>query len=109
MADRLLRRGIVNARIYVVVVSRRSSRRSRSCPAFVEHEPRRHACRCFLVGGVFLTLPVAPADAMLTDVVVAPLRGRAAALRSIVRSLGGLTPLVIGALNGVYRPADRAR
>jgi hypothetical protein len=56
----------------------------------------------FLIGGVFLTLPVAPADALLTDVVVAPLRGRAAALRSIVRSLAGITPLVIGALKGVY-------
>ena len=53
----------------------------------------------FLIGGVFLTLPVAPSDAMLTDVVVAPLRGRAAALRSMVRSIAGITPVVIGWLN----------
>ena len=36
----------------------------------------------FLVGGLFLTLPLAPADAMLSDVVVAPLRGRASSMRS---------------------------
>jgi hypothetical protein len=57
---------------------------------------------CFLIGGVFLTLPLAPADAMLSDVVVAPLRGRAAALRSVVRSIAGIMPLVIGGLKGAF-------
>src|SRR5258706_14159171 len=56
----------------------------------------------FLVGGVFLRLPVAPADAMLTDVVVAPLRGRAAGLRSIVRSASSLMILIIGVLKGTF-------
>ncbi|MGI8663672.1 MAG: MFS transporter [Acidimicrobiales bacterium] len=100
VADRLLRRGIVNARIYVVVFS--------SLIATALFEPAFASTSLpvtvplFLVGGVFLTLPLAPADAMLTDVVVAPLRGRAAALRSIVRSLTGLMPLAIGGLKSAY-------
>jgi sugar phosphate permease len=100
VADRLLRRGLVNARIYVVVVS---------CilatiifvPAFAANS-LAVTLPLFLVGGVFLTLPVAPADAMLTDVVVAPLRGRAAGLRSVVRSASSLMILVVGILKGVY-------
>ena len=39
---------------------------------------------------------------MLTDVVVAPLRGRAAALRSVVRSASSLMILVIGTLKGIF-------
>lgn len=100
VADRLLRRGMVNARIYVVVVS---------CilatiifvPAFAA-DSLAVTLPLFLVGGLFLTLPVAPADAMLTDVVVAPLRGRAAGLRSVVRSASSLMILVVGILKGLF-------
>ena len=99
VADRLLRKGIVNARIYVVVVS--------SIVATVIFVPAFASTSLavtlplFLVGGLFLTLPIAPADALLTDVVVAPLRGRAAAVRSIVRSAAGVMPLVIGGLKAI--------
>lgn len=98
VADRLLRKGIVNARIYVVVVS--------SVIATVVFVPAFASSSLsvtlplFLVGGIFLTLPIAPADALLTDVVVAPLRGRAAALRGIVRSASSLMILIIGAIKG---------
>jgi len=90
----------VNARIYVAVVS--------SIVATIVFVPAFASSSLavtlplFLIGGFFLTLPVAPADALLTDVVVAPLRGRAAALRSIVRSIGGIAPLVIGGLKGAF-------
>lgn len=100
VADRLLRRGIVNARIYVVVVSSMIATTA-FIPGFAS-KSLAVTLPFFLVGGVFLTLPVAPADALLTDVVVAPLRGRAAALRSMVRSVAGVMPLVIGALKGVF-------
>jgi MFS family permease len=100
VADRLLRRGVVNARIYVVFVSTIIATAA-FIPAFVSTD-LSVTLPLFLVGGVFLTLPVAPADAMLTDVVVSPLRGRAAALRSMVRSLAGIAPLVIGALKGLF-------
>ena len=98
ISDRLLRRGNVNARIYVCVFS------SVACtiafvPAFATSN-LAITLPLFLIGGFFLTVPLAPADALLTDVVVAPLRGRAAALRSIVRSIGACAPLVIGALKG---------
>ena len=100
VADRFLRRGIVNARIYVVFVSTIIATAA-FIPAFASTN-LAVTLPFFLVGGVFLTLPVAPADALLTDVVVAPLRGRAAALRSMVRSIAGIAPLVIGALKGVF-------
>jgi MFS family permease len=100
VADRFLRRGIVNARIYVVFVSTIIATAA-FIPAFASTN-LAVTLPLFLIGGVFLTLPVAPADALLTDVVVAPLRGRAAALRSIVRSIAGIAPLVIGALKGVF-------
>ena len=99
VADRLLRRGIVNARIYVVVVSSLIATAA-FIPAFLGHSLVITA-PLFVFGGFFLTLPVAPADALLTDVVVAQLRGRAAALRSVVRSAAGLAPLAIGALKGL--------
>jgi len=100
VADRLLRRGIVNARIYVVVVSSMIATAA-FIPGFASSS-LVVTLPFFLIGGIFLTLPVAPADALLTDVVVAPLRGRAAALRSVVRSVAGIAPLVIGALKGPF-------
>lgn len=96
VADRLLRRGIVNARVYVSGISPLVAT-ALFVPAFVSRNLAVTAV-LFIIGGVFLTLPVAPADALLTDVVVAPLRGRAAALRSVVRSGAGLAPLIIGGL-----------
>jgi sugar phosphate permease len=99
VADRLLRRGIVNARIYVVVVSSIIATII-FVPAFASTS-LAVTLPLFLLGGIFLTLPIAPADAMLTDVVVAPLRGRAAALRGIVRSASSLMILVIAALKGI--------
>ncbi|MEY2434330.1 MAG: hypothetical protein QOC92_4055 [Acidimicrobiaceae bacterium] len=99
VADRLLRRGIVNARIYVVVVSSIIATII-FVPAFASTS-LAVTLPLFLLGGIFLTLPIAPADAMLTDVVVAPLRGRAAALRSVVRSASSLMILVIAALKGI--------
>jgi MFS family permease len=100
VADRILRRGVVNARIYVVVVSSILATVA-FVPAFLSND-LKVTLPLFFVGGIFLTLPVAPSDALLTDVVVAPLRGRAAGIRSLVRSAAGLMPLVIGALKGVY-------
>jgi MFS family permease len=100
VADRLLRKGVVNARIYVVVASSIIATII-FVPAFASTS-LSVTLPLFLVGGLFLTLPIAPADALLTDVVVAPLRGRAAALRSIVRSAAGVMPLIIGGLKAIF-------
>jgi MFS family permease len=97
VADRILRRGIVNARVYVVAFSSMAAT-AVFLPAFISTS-LAVTLPLFVIGGLFLTLPLAPADAMLSDVVVAPLRGRASAMRSVVRSLSGLAPLIIGWLS----------
>jgi light-regulated signal transduction histidine kinase (bacteriophytochrome) len=51
------------------------------------------------IGGAFLTPPVAPAEALVSDVVVAELRGRAATVRSVVRALSSAGPVFIGLLS----------
>lgn len=96
-ADRLLHRGVLNARVYVVAVS--------SILATVALVPAILVPNLVLSGisfffaGLFLTIPVAPAEALVSDVVVAELRGRAASARSIVRSIASVSPWVIGVLS----------
>ena len=55
----------------------------------------------FFLGGFMLALPSAPGEALVSDVVVAELRGRAATLRSVVRSLAAFSPVIIGAIADV--------
>jgi hypothetical protein len=51
-----------------------------------------------LLGSTSLTIPVAPSEALTSDVVPSPMRGRASAIRSIVRALAALSPLLVGQL-----------
>jgi MFS family permease len=97
VADRLLRRGIVNARVLVVAVASVAAAIV-LVPAVLVESPVTSGV-LFLFGGLFLTLPVAPAEALVSDVVVAELRGRAASVRSVVRSASALSPLVIGMIS----------
>ena len=96
LADRYLARGIVCARVYVVAIG--------SILATVVLMPALASTNLavtaplLFVGGAFLTLPVAPAEALVSDVVVAELRGRAATVRSIVRTLSYVGAPVIGLL-----------
>ncbi|MDX6285100.1 MAG: hypothetical protein QOG53_585 [Frankiales bacterium] len=53
----------------------------------------------FFLGGFCVTAPVAPAETLMTDVVVCDLRGRAAMLRSIVRTASTVGPLIVGGLS----------
>src|SRR5438270_8954050 len=98
LSDRYLRRGIVNARVYVVAASSIVATIV-LIPAFVS-TTLSVTIPLFFLGGVFLTLPVAPAEALTSDVVVAQLRGRANAVRSAVRAISNSGPLVVGALSG---------
>jgi MFS family permease len=97
VSDALLRRGIVNARVYVVAAG--------SVAASVLLVPALLSANLattlvlFLLGGTALTLPLAPGEALVSDVVVAQLRGRAATMRSVVRSIGALSPLLVGVLS----------
>lgn len=96
LADRLLARGVVNARVYVVAYGSIAGTLvlapALASTALIVTVP------LLLVGGALLTLPVAPAEALVSDVVVAELRGRAATVRSVVRALSAVGPLVVGVL-----------
>lgn len=100
VSDRFLRRGVVNARIFVVSASSILASVTLA-PAFLIPN-LAVATPLFVLGGLFLTTPVAPGEAMMNDVVVAPLRGRAGSVRAVCRSLGALSPLVIGALSSAF-------
>ena len=97
LADRLLRRGILNARVFVVAFGSMAAT-AVMLPAFLSTSLVVTAPLLF-VGGALLTLPVAPAEALVSDVVVAELRGRAATIRSVVRSASNVGPLLIGGLS----------
>jgi MFS family permease len=96
LADRYLRRGVINARVYVVGFGSIVAT-VLIMPAFASTSLAVTA-PLLLLGGIFLTLPVAPAEALVSDVVVAQLRGRAASVRSVVRTLSNIGPLVIGGI-----------
>lgn len=97
VSDRYLRRGVLNARILVVSVSSVAAALTLA-PAFLLSNLAA-ATPLFVIGGLCLTMPVAPGEAMMNDVVVAPLRGRAGSVRSVCRSLGAVSPYVIGVLS----------
>ena len=98
ISDRYLKRGFVNARVYVVAFSSIAAT-AVMLPAFISTN-LRVTVPLFFLGGMFLTLPVAPAEALTSDVVVARLRGRAAAVRSIVRTVSFAGAPIVGLLSG---------
>jgi MFS family permease len=98
ISDRYLRRGVVNARVYVVAVSSIAAT-AILLPAFIS-TTLSITVPLFFLGGIFLTLPVAPAEALTSDVVVAQLRGRASAVRSMVRAVSNAGPPIVGLLAG---------
>jgi MFS family permease len=97
ISDRYLARGVINARVYVVAIGSILATVV-LVPAFVTTHLWLTA-PLLMVGGALVTLPVGPAEALVTDVIVAELRGRAAAVRAIVRSLSSAGPLVVGAVS----------
>jgi predicted MFS family arabinose efflux permease len=97
LADRLLRRGDANARVHVAAVSSVLASVF-LLPAFLTSS--LVACAALLfVGSTCLTIPVAPSEALVSDVVPGELRGRAAAIRSAVRAASALAPLIVGVLS----------
>lgn len=96
VADWLFKRGVVNARVYVTAVSSVLAT-AFFLPAFFTHNIALGAPLLFL-GSACMTAPVAPSEALTSDVVPGELRGRASAIRSIVRALSALAPLIVGFL-----------
>ena len=99
VADRLFARGMVAARVYVVALGSIGATVV-LVPAFISTNLLITA-PLFFVGGFLLALPSAPGEALVSDVVVAELRGRAATVRSVVRSLAAFSPVIIGAIADV--------
>jgi MFS family permease len=99
LADRLLRRGLLNARVYVTTVASVLASVF-LLPAFLTSSLALAATLLFF-GSLCLTIPVAPSEALVSDVVPGDLRGRASAIRSVVRALSALSPLLVGFLSGV--------
>ena len=97
LADRLLQRGVTNARVYVTAIASVLASVF-MFPAYFMHSLPLAAVLLGL-GSFCMTLPVAPSEALVSDVVPHALRGRAAAIRSIVRALSALAPLVVGVLS----------
>jgi MFS family permease len=97
LADRLLRRGHVNARVYVVAAGSIAASLVLA-PAFASTSLWLSAPLIF-IGGIMLTLPIAPAEALLTDVVPQQLRGRGAMVRQIVRTASYAGPYLIGVVS----------
>lgn len=97
LADRLLQRGVVNARVYVTAVASVLAS-ALLLPGFLAPSLGLATLLLFL-GSTCLTIPVAPSEALVSDVVPSELRGRAAAVRAVVRALAALAPLVVGALS----------
>ncbi|HUA29865.1 MAG TPA: MFS transporter [Streptosporangiaceae bacterium] len=102
LADRLLRRGYVNARVYVAAFGAIGATLV-LVPAFASTKLAVSAPLLF-VGGVLLTLPIAPAEALCTDVVLPELRGRGAMIRQIVRTGSWAGPYLIGLISDLIAP-----
>ena len=98
LADRYLKRGYINSRVYVVAISSIVAT-AVLLPAFLT-KTLAVAVPFFFLGGIFLTLPIAPAEALVSDVVVAQLRGRAATVRSVVRTVSNAGSPIVGLLAG---------
>ncbi|HEX4062683.1 MAG TPA: MFS transporter [Streptosporangiaceae bacterium] len=97
LSDRLLRRGHVNARVYVVAYGAIAATLVLA-PAFAIGNLWLGAPLIF-IGGIMLTLPIAPAEALCTDVVPPELRGRGAMVRQVVRTGSYAGPYLIGVIS----------
>jgi MFS family permease len=102
LADWLLRRGHVNARVYVAAFGAMGATLV-LVPAFASTNLAVSAPLLF-VGGVLLTVPIAPAEALCTDVVLPELRGRGAMVRQIVRTGSWAGPYLIGLISDIIAP-----
>jgi len=97
LSDLLLRHGHVNARVYVVAYGSIGATLVLA-PAFATTNLWLGAPLIFL-GGIMLTVPIAPAEALLTDVVPPDLRGRGAMVRQVVRTASYAGPYLIGVVS----------
>jgi MFS family permease len=53
----------------------------------------------FMVAGFLLSLPTAPNDAIMTDVIAPELRGRSAAAKGALQAFANFGPLIVGGIS----------
>jgi MFS family permease len=102
LADRRLRRGHVNARVHVAAFGAIGATLV-LVPAFASTSLLVSGPLLF-VGGIALTIPIAPAEALCADVVIPELRGRGAMVRSVVRTASWAGPYLIGLISDLIAP-----
>ncbi len=102
LADRRMRRGHVNARVHVAAFGAIGASLVLA-PAFASTNLLVSAPLLFL-GGMLLTVPIAPGEALCTDVVLPELRGRGAMVRQVVRTVSYAGPYLIGVMSDLIAP-----
>lgn len=100
VADRWLKAGNLNARVHVTALTSVLAT-VLLVPAILTTNLLLSAV-LFFFGSMCLTAPVAPSEALVSDVVPGELRGRAASVRSVVRALAALAPLLVGAISDAF-------
>jgi MFS family permease len=96
VSDRLLRRGVQNARAYVAATSAVLAV-AMLTPAWAIRDLHVTA-PMFVFGGLFLTAAVPPTEALLSDVVMAGMRGRANTIRTGARVFSNTGPFIVAAI-----------
>jgi sugar phosphate permease len=108
LSDALLRRGRINGRVWVAILGHLLAPVP-LLPAFLTHS-RWVALPLFSMGAFFLAGTQPALDAIRVDVIVPGLRGRAEAIRQVLRTaVEGGAPLVVGLLAGVLAGAAGLR
>jgi MFS family permease len=99
LADRLLRRGIVNARVWVLAIALVIGP-IMFVPALLISS-LWVAIPFFILTGFFLSLPTACNDAIMTDVIIPELRGRSAAAKGAVQAWANIGPALVGGISAM--------
>ena len=97
VADWLLRRGVVNARVWVLAVSLILGPLT-FVPALLINSLWA-AVPFFAIAGFLLALPAPVNDAIMTDVIVPELRGRSAAAKGALQAFANIGPALVGGIS----------
>ncbi len=97
IADWMLRRGVVNARVWVLAVSLIAGPLT-FVPALLIGS-LWVAVPFFAIAGFLLSLPAPVNDAIMTDVVVPELRGQSAAAKGALQAWANIGPALVGGIS----------
>jgi MFS family permease len=100
LADRLLKRGVLRARLYVTAAGFAGAGAVYML-AFTT-TTLWVAAPLLAVGSAFATTPLGPQFALMMDVTPAPLRSQASAALNVLQATGALGPLMVGVLSTAF-------